>query len=269
MFFPRVKFELFGVSVFPEPFVFYLATFVVAWLVHRSLLRATVTVTRRDFVALAAFSIGLMLVGTRLWYYAVFEPPRRLVGFVGGVVNPVGLASFGLYLGFFTGVLLWGHVWMRRRRADFRELSRTVLSHVSAYLPIGTLIGRVGCFLDGHKLGKPSDLPWALVRDETAAREVARHPLDLYQVLAALALFLVLRAIRRRQGSFENVEFWYVVLFASSHFVLDFFSREALHRPILELTVDQLACLAVLGLRLSLHFRSLRRAARDYRPATP
>jgi phosphatidylglycerol---prolipoprotein diacylglyceryl transferase len=267
MYFPQVLIYFGNVKVFPEPFVFYLATFVVVWLVRRAFLRARLTLSPREFLALAGFSIVSMLIGTRLWYYWVFDRPRHFGNWVFNLLDPVGLASLGLYVGFFLGIIAWGQLYLRPRRSDAEQLTQLVLDHVAYYLPIGTVIGRIGCFLEAHKFAKPTTLPWGLVRGDAPPLDVPRHPLDLYQVLAALGLFLVLRTIRRRQGSVENLEFWYVTLFATSHFLLDFVSLEALHRPVLGLTADQVACAVVLVSRLLLRYSRL--AKRVPRLATP
>lgn len=62
----------------------------------------------------------------------------------------------------------------------------TLADDVSVPVAIGLALGRVGCFLNGCCSGRPTDLPWGVVfahRDD-----LHRHPTQLYETLAALAL---------------------------------------------------------------------------------
>ena len=69
-------------------------------------------------------------------------------------------------------------------------------------LCIGMAIGRIGCFLAGlpdRTYGTPSSLPWAIDFGDG----IRRHPTQLYEIVALVALAFVLHR-RRAQGSLAS-----------------------------------------------------------------
>lgn len=93
-------------------------------------------------------------------------------------------------------------------------------------LALGTLIGRIGCFLNGCCYGHPTRLPWGVVfpPDSFASLEfgpVPVHPSQLYFALTGLVLFLVLWPLRLRLRV-PGLLFWtFVALFAGARIPLD------------------------------------------------
>jgi len=82
-------------------------------------------------------------------------------------------------------------------------------------LALGTMFGRVGCFLNGCCYGRPTRLPWGVVfpPDSFAGLEfgpVPVHPSQLYFAAAGLVLFLLAWVVRRR-GWVPGVLFWGMV----------------------------------------------------------
>ena len=101
----------------------------------------------------------------------------------------------------------------------------------------GHAIGRLGCFAAGCCWGKPTDLPWGVVFSDPFAHQnvgtplgIHLHPTQLYESFgtALVALFLYRRFGRPRA---DGVVFgWYLVLYSSFRFVVEFF-RDNLARP--------------------------------------
>ena len=93
-------------------------------------------------------------------------------------------------------------------------------------LALGTMFGRIGCFLNGCCYGRPTTLPWGMVfpPDSFAGLEfgpVPIHPSQLYFSLAGLILFLVLWPLRRRITT-PGILFWlFIVLFTLIRIPLD------------------------------------------------
>ena len=82
-------------------------------------------------------------------------------------------------------------------------------------LALGTVFGRVGCFLNGCCYGRPTRLPWGVVfpADSFAGLEfgpVPVHPAQLYFAAAGLAIFLLAWGLRRRTRV-PGVLFWGVI----------------------------------------------------------
>jgi phosphatidylglycerol:prolipoprotein diacylglycerol transferase len=93
-------------------------------------------------------------------------------------------------------------------------------------LALGTVFGRVGCFLNGCCYGQPTSRPWGVVfpRDSFAYLEFGDrpvHPSQLYNALAGLLLFAVFQLLRKRMRV-PGVLFWsFVAAFALVRIPLD------------------------------------------------
>jgi len=93
-------------------------------------------------------------------------------------------------------------------------------------LALGTMFGRIGCFLNGCCYGRPTDLPWGVVfpHDSFAFLEFGDqpvHPSQLYNAAAGLALFAVFQALRGR-FKVPGVMFWtFIAAFAVVRIPLD------------------------------------------------
>jgi phosphatidylglycerol:prolipoprotein diacylglycerol transferase len=87
-----------------------------------------------------------------------------------------------------------------------KRMGMPVWSVADALTPsvaLGTMFGRIGCFLNGCCYGKPTKLPWGVIYppDSFPGLEfghVPIHPAQLYFSLAGLVLFIVLWSIRKR-----------------------------------------------------------------------
>ena len=86
-------------------------------------------------------------------------------------------------------------------------------------LALGTMFGRIGCFLNGCCYGQPTAQPWGVVfpRDSFAYLEFGDqpvHPSQLYNAFVGLALFAVVQATRGR-FRVPGVMFWlFITTFA-------------------------------------------------------
>jgi len=93
-------------------------------------------------------------------------------------------------------------------------------------LALGTVFGRVGCFLNGCCYGRPTTQPWGVLfpRDSFAALEFGDrpvHPSQLYNAAAGLVLFAVFMLLRKRMRV-PGVLFWsFVAVFALVRIPLD------------------------------------------------
>lgn len=93
-------------------------------------------------------------------------------------------------------------------------------------LALGTMFGRIGCFLNGCCYGRPTNLPWGVVfpHESFAYLEFGDqpvHPSQLYNALVGLALFACFQLVRRR-FRVPGVMFWtFIVAFALVRIPLD------------------------------------------------
>jgi phosphatidylglycerol---prolipoprotein diacylglyceryl transferase len=148
--------------------------------------------------------------------------------------------------------------------------SWTVADALTPSLALGTMFGRVGCYLNGCCYGRPTRLPWGVVfpPDSFAGLEFGNariHPSQLYFAFAGLLLFAVSWALRRRLRVPGTLFWTFLVLFALMRIGLDFtraYEPNALALTVggVEITESQLTSVA-LALFGSLMILRLRREA--------
>jgi phosphatidylglycerol:prolipoprotein diacylglycerol transferase len=101
-------------------------------------------------------------------------------------------------------------------------------------IALGQAVGRVGCFMAGDDYGRPSDVPWAVsftdpdaVRLGGAPLGVPLHPVQLYESIVCLALFLFLAWLARRKRFDGQVILAYALLYAAARFLLEYYRGDA------------------------------------------
>ena len=137
------------------------------------------------------------------------------------------LAFFSGYSGSFFGAVIGGVLlgvyYTKRAKLDTWRLADVV----AVYIPLGHILGRIGCFLGGCCYGVVSDLPWALPC--AVSDQLPRHPTQIYEIIGNLFLFAVLFLVSRRQekrgsGHFPGFIFWlYVGLYCLLRIVVEIF----------------------------------------------
>jgi len=92
---------------------------------------------------------------------------------------------------------------------------------------LGTMFGRIGCFLNGCCYGRPTGQSWGVTfpSDSYAGLEFGNaplHPSQLYAAFAGLVLFLVFWGLRTRSWT-PGIKFWsFLALFAVVRIGIDF-----------------------------------------------
>ncbi len=137
------------------------------------------------------------VVGARLghvffygWDYYSQHPAEILMIWEGG------LASHGATIGNIFVIWLWS------KRVAHKNTLWTLDRVVITIALAGALI-RLGNFFNSEIVGKPSDLPWAvLFKNSYEYGDVPRHPTQIYEALAYLIIFVVLYTDywRRQKG---------------------------------------------------------------------
>jgi prolipoprotein diacylglyceryl transferase len=146
----------------------------------------------RDLDVLLIYLVGGTIIGARLGHVLFYHPtyyllrPIEILQFWEG-----GLASHGGALGVLAALGLYA-----RTRADQPYLWLLDRIAVPTAL-VGSLI-RLGNFFNSEILGQPTDVAWAIVFARVDS--VPRHPVQLYESLGYLLIFIGLFAIYRRRG---------------------------------------------------------------------
>jgi len=141
-------------------------------------------------------TIGI-IVGGRLGQVLLWEPSLYLS-------NPLEILMIwhgGMaFHGGLIGVIL--AIWLYARS---QKLSLFAFSDVVApSTPIGLFLGRIANFVNGELVGRPADVPWAVIFPKIDM--IPRHPSQLYQAaLEGILLFLFLHWAARRQKYRERL----------------------------------------------------------------
>jgi phosphatidylglycerol:prolipoprotein diacylglycerol transferase len=214
------------------------------------------------YAALVALIVAKLWLLAAQWdYYSRY--PRE-------IFSLSTLQSGGVFLGGFLGglaVFLYG-AW--RYKLPVLKL----LDVLSPSLMLGAALGRIGCFSAGCCWGKPSDVPWAVTfTNEYSSRmfgtplHVALQPTQVYDALAAGAIFVILLWLSRRSRFPGQVFAAFCVLYGLARFTTEFFRGD----PGREVTLDfplsqaQVVCLLLIGVGAWVWWRGASRAAATHR----
>ncbi|MCB2204748.1 prolipoprotein diacylglyceryl transferase [bacterium] len=176
-----------------------------------------------------------VVVGARLGHCLFYSPEFYLS-------NPIeilkiwegGLASHGAAAGIIIALLLFA-----RRTPGTSFL--WVADRVSLVIPLAAIFVRLGNFMNSEILGLPTDMPWAVVFSRVDS--IPRHPVQLYEALAYLIIFLIMLTLYRRglgnkQGKMTGSM---VTMLFSARFVLEFFKTgQSTLDPSMPITMGQL-----------------------------
>lgn len=174
---------------------FFAAMLQGAWFWIRQIVRSGRKAS--DAIPLIWMGILGVIVGGRLvhvWFYRFDEfltNPFILVTLGRG-----GFASHGSALGIL--VALW--LYSRRFGMPFLE----GLDRFSLSIPLATSLVRMGNFFNSEIVGRPSDVPWAVVftgHDRMLGLSpTPRHPSQIYEAGIGIAVFLLLYLTDRKLG---------------------------------------------------------------------
>jgi len=136
------------------------------------------------------------------------------------------LQAAGVYQGGFLLALLTAIWYIRRNRLPALQTCDVFAPGVA----IGQAIGRIGCFAAGCCWGSQCDRPWAVTFRNMEAHDltdvplgVPLHPAQLYEVFADALIFAALFWMIRRPHRAGAIIGWYLVLYSSVRFAIEFF----------------------------------------------
>ncbi len=162
---------------------------------------------------LVIFSILGAILGSRIAYilgkleYYLGNPWEMLkiwqggLAIHGGIIGALGLSL--LYLGI---------------KKVSKNLTLRIADIVALIIPISIAIGRIGCSLINDHQGAETSLPWGIVWPNG----VIRHPVAEYLIIANIAIFFILRALRVKLSKPGQLSVCFLFLYSISRFFLDF-----------------------------------------------
>lgn len=179
----------------------YLAAFGLFYLLAVQRIRQPVFAARqwtaRHVEDLLFWGVVGVILGGRLGYVLFYKPGYYLENPLQALQLWHGGMSFH---GGLLGVVVAGVLFCRSRKLAIRPFADLIFCAA----PIGLFLGRLANFINAELVGRPTDVPWAMV---FPGYDEPRHPSQLYQAgLEGLVLFLILHilwrveAIRSRAG---------------------------------------------------------------------
>jgi phosphatidylglycerol---prolipoprotein diacylglyceryl transferase len=97
-------------------------------------------------------------------------------------------------------------------------------------IALGQAIGRIGCFMAGDDYGSATAVPWAVTFTDPDAYRIGGaplgvplHPVQLYESVTCLVIFLFLVWLSRRPAFKGRVILSYTLLYAAARFTIEFF----------------------------------------------
>ncbi|HVO87069.1 MAG TPA: prolipoprotein diacylglyceryl transferase, partial [Casimicrobiaceae bacterium] len=168
----------------------------------------------RDVDDMLFYGVFGVILGGRLGYILFYKPlyylqhPLEIFALWQG-----GMSFHGGLLGVL--VALWFFAHSRGKR--WLE----VTDFVAPLCPLGLAAGRLGNFINGELVGRPTDLPWAMVYPQVD--NVPRHPSQLYELgLEGILLFIVLWAYASRPRPMGAVSGLFLLGYGIARFVAEF-----------------------------------------------
>lgn len=175
----------------------YLFGFIACYAVLRQMiLRKYLEITLDGLSDLSGWlALGVMLGGRTGWWIFYHRDP----GHPEPWYEPFAIWHGGMsFHGGLTGVLLVLVWWCWQHKASIWN----VADCLALVTPIGLFFGRLANFINAELVGRPSNVPWAMIFPNDV---VARHPSQLYEAalegpLLMLILWTVWRLSRRCDG---------------------------------------------------------------------
>lgn len=126
-----------------------------------------------------------------------------------------GMSFHGGLLGVVIGLTLYARI----KSIPWRDVADIVAS----VTPLGLLFGRIGNFINGELWGKPTELPWAVIFEQTGGGPLPRHPSMLYEgILEGLVLFVILWWLSSKSYRRGAIFGWFLVLYGIFRFAVEF-----------------------------------------------
>jgi phosphatidylglycerol:prolipoprotein diacylglycerol transferase len=149
--------------------------------------------------------LGYVLFYKPLYYFAhpleIFEVWHGGMSFHGG----------------FLGVLIALWLFARLRQKTLFD----VTDFVAPLCPLGLAAGRLGNFINGELVGRPTSLPWGMVFPEVD--QTPRHPSQLYEFgLEGVLLFVILWIYASRRRPRGAVSGLFLIGYGAFRFIAEF-----------------------------------------------
>lgn len=199
--------------------LFFASTFVYGLFIFRYLFRREGR-PEDEVYDLVLFVLAGTVIGARLGHVLFYNPgfylshPWKILAVWEG-----GLASHGAVVGILIAV------WLYSRRATDQPFL-WVCDRIGVTVPLSGCLIRIGNFFNSEILGRPTDVPWAVIFARVDA--LPRHPAQLYEALCYLLIFLIQFRFYLKHGNSAPLGHMFgrfFILVFGARFVLEFFKE--------------------------------------------
>jgi phosphatidylglycerol:prolipoprotein diacylglycerol transferase len=194
----------------------YMISFIIGYFLLRRYARyRKLNLSDDDLYDLLFYLILGVMIGGRLGYVLLYD----LHSYLQQPLTIFAIWQGGMsFHGGFVGVVLAAIYICRKKGWDFWEIADLV----SAVVPVGLGLGRIGNFINGELFGRPSNVAWAMVFPDGGP--MPRHPSQIYEaLLEGLVLFFVLRWLYRKNW-YRGTVFWGLIgFYGLFRFIVEFF----------------------------------------------
>lgn len=172
-----------------------------------------------------------------------------------------GLSIYGAVLGGIITLIIWQKI--KNRGKQVSRVTLDTLDWLAPSVVLGQIIGRMGNLFNYEAFGYPTNLPWRMFvplnfRPVGYIKFNFFHPFFLYELLGnALILLLLIKIFEPRQNKNYGGElvFWYLLLYNSLRFVLEFLRIDSTFIGFVRLNAAMSLLLALLSLAGLLYVR--------------
>ncbi len=199
--------------------VMYVLGFIAAYFLiqkqERSKQIGLVGTTAQDLIFYMAIGV---IVGGRLGYIFFYE----YNDYMQYIKNPLEIIATwhgGMsFHGGLIGAILAAWIFSRRKGVPFPAVADSAV----VTCPIGLGLGRLGNFINGELVGRPTDVPWAMIFP--AGGPIPRHPTQLYESLGeGLLLFAILWYLRKKPFKDGMMVAFFLLFYGIIRFIIEFF----------------------------------------------
>jgi phosphatidylglycerol:prolipoprotein diacylglycerol transferase len=138
------------------------------------------------------------------------------------LLSPSLLVAAGDFYGGFIGALIMSAIFFRRNpQLPFWKAADVCAPAIA----LGQAIGRIGCLMAGDDFGRATTVPWAITFTDPDAASIGGaplgvplHPVQLYESIVCLVLFVVLVRLSRHKRFDGEVILAYTFLYGGPSF---------------------------------------------------
>jgi prolipoprotein diacylglyceryltransferase len=192
------------------------------YLFFRDLQKSELSFKLKDILFLCLLVLVGAVIGSQLWTYLV--PWRGFDYFLGIFTNIYWqTASFGMIFGGFLGVCIfvftisdYNKYIFLQKMGYISDLAAMKVCVIGAFL-------RVGCFLDGHIIGKETNVIWCVMKNG-----ICTHPVALYYIIGLMGIYIFLKWFEKREDNYGRlydgeIAILFVGLYCLSYFLISYF----------------------------------------------